>query len=734
MTYTENYSLVKPGYGDSADIDVLNRLMTDKVDALLFENRRISADEYDQEESYAVGDYAIFENVLYRCLEDTTGNFDPSKWRMTNLATEVSTKGGADVTKTASGNPIEITDGANAPLVKCVTAIQGNQDLHGYDKPWVGGAGKNKWNEDYTGINANTIKYISLYVGDGTFTMSTNLPPKGNADNLFFLTGQASSGASTTDNGVDSTKSRTITSTNGYVTVAYRLVNDDQSYNPANYKTMVEYGSTATAYEPYSNICPISGYSSVGVNVAGKNLFDKDATPYQSGKYIASTSVVGSEPTYTSSEYYNVYAVKVEPLTTYTYGLIKANSPCAALVDQNGIITSDVIWNDGGNDGTYHTVTTGSNDAYLLLSVAISGTYKCDDILQVEKNSTHTDYEPYAGRTYTISLGDTYYSGQIDAVRGVLVADKAKYVYDGSNDEPWYASSTFIGSMYIPSNDMTFKKLQSPFITNQAEYIERDGSYSFGKCKNDSNASSYSFSVWLINTASVSDFRSYLAQNPLECLFELSTPIEIPLTPTVISSLMGNNTMWTDGESMEIEYITEEFQPIVDLIQESGGDSHTYSTTEQVVGKWIDGSDVYEKSYQFTLASDNSYHVQTLDTIVNINNVWIKEGYGINTDSNAKYSSVIGLYNSNPTETDVAGYLRYDSNNELKFEYRCGSFMHGGTAYLTIRYTKSTPTRSLNLTKSAVEEIPDEIKNAPFEEKPDVNEADDDAPTEEQER
>lgn len=130
-TYTENYSLVKPGYGDQADIDVLNRLMTDKVDALLFENRRISADEYDQTETYTVGDYAIYENVLYKCLEDTTGNFDPSKWEMTNLAKELSTKGGADVTKTASGNPIEFTDGADAPLVKCTTTIQGYQEGSG---------------------------------------------------------------------------------------------------------------------------------------------------------------------------------------------------------------------------------------------------------------------------------------------------------------------------------------------------------------------------------------------------------------------------------------------------------------------------------------------------------------------------------------------------------------------------------------------------------------------------
>ena len=60
-----------------------------------------------------------------------------------------------DVTKTATGNPIEISDGANAPLVKCISEIQGSQDLHGYDKPWVGGSGKNKYgNGDKTFVQA----------------------------------------------------------------------------------------------------------------------------------------------------------------------------------------------------------------------------------------------------------------------------------------------------------------------------------------------------------------------------------------------------------------------------------------------------------------------------------------------------------------------------------------------------------------------------------------------------
>lgn len=34
-----------------------------------------------------------------------------------------------------------------------------------------------------------------------------------------------------------------------------------------------------------------------------------------------------------------------------------------------------------------------------------------------------------------------------------------------------------------------------------------------------------------------------------------------------------------------------------------GGGSHTYSTTEQEVGTWIDGSPVYEKSYSGTITN-----------------------------------------------------------------------------------------------------------------------------------
>ena len=143
------------------------------------------------------------------------------------------------------------------PMPTLKASIKAQQDLHGYDKPWVGGAGKNKFDQQtaYSNIDGG-VKYFPINVGDGTFTMSTNCPKNGDSTNLFFLEGNVSSGASTNINGVWSGHNITISSANGYVTVGYR----NQVVNPVNYNTQVEKGSSATTFAPYSNICPISGW------------------------------------------------------------------------------------------------------------------------------------------------------------------------------------------------------------------------------------------------------------------------------------------------------------------------------------------------------------------------------------------------------------------------------------------------------------------------------------------
>lgn len=113
--------------------------------------------------------------------------------------------------------------------------------------------GKNLFDEVYPGMDGSSqVTYRPLYVGDGSFTMSSNIPPfigtMPNTANIFLLSGNVSTGGSSIDDGVYNGKAITKQSKDGYITIAYRIYFE---YNPRKYKTMINAGSTPLPYEPY---------------------------------------------------------------------------------------------------------------------------------------------------------------------------------------------------------------------------------------------------------------------------------------------------------------------------------------------------------------------------------------------------------------------------------------------------------------------------------------------------
>jgi len=139
--------------------------------------------------------------------------------------------------------------------------------------------GKNLFDENYTGITSD-LTYKSIYVGDGTFILSTTAPMNTNGGaNLFFLSGSVSSGASTGTNGVYTNRPIQKQSENGYVTIAYR---NTLGVNPENYVTQLEKGTQATSYEPYGKVWYVEKqigkvvldgsetYEVAGTNTSGK--------------------------------------------------------------------------------------------------------------------------------------------------------------------------------------------------------------------------------------------------------------------------------------------------------------------------------------------------------------------------------------------------------------------------------------------------------------------------------
>ena len=115
----------------------------------------------------------------------------------------------------------------------------------------------NLWDEDYTGIASNPT-YRHLFVGDGTFTLSTTFELSYGITDIFLLSGNVSSGISSSTNGAYKGKDITAQSIDGYVTIAYRKNANTGASSIDHCKTILNAGSTALPYEPYGYKIPIT--------------------------------------------------------------------------------------------------------------------------------------------------------------------------------------------------------------------------------------------------------------------------------------------------------------------------------------------------------------------------------------------------------------------------------------------------------------------------------------------
>ncbi len=133
-TYTTNFNLEKPAQNEAVDVDVLNS-NSDIIDDNLGQVKQLALNigyGYNNAVPYFVGDYCVYENKLYKCIQDieTPENFDISKWQQCNLANELQNiKGNPDgnitesLTKLQIGNNIyKIEEGANENIAETYDA------------------------------------------------------------------------------------------------------------------------------------------------------------------------------------------------------------------------------------------------------------------------------------------------------------------------------------------------------------------------------------------------------------------------------------------------------------------------------------------------------------------------------------------------------------------------------------------------------------------------------------
>ena len=317
-----------------------------------------------------------------------------------------------------------------------------------------------------------------------------------------------------------------------------------------------------------SNVRPISGYSEVKVDRVGKNLLDptyrynqSDTSNYHIRYYWAGAG----------EEYHTQLLVKKGVTYTFSY---------------DGAVASSIYVKKGtsAQDQTNVFITYNKNfitftpteDFYCAIDVywasePTGGIASINPILSV--GSTVTAYEPYNGTTYTTSLGQTVYGGTLEVMSGKLTITKGYSYFDGT--ENWY-SVNIVDSNKNRAMYALLKPATGSYDTNLiGNYISAP---TIAQGNPDLWKANFNGSGDLVigiptSITTVAQWKTYLSSNPLQVVYNLA-PTEITLTPTQVKTLLGNNNIWSESGTEEVEYradTTLAYNELVAMILENIG-------------------------------------------------------------------------------------------------------------------------------------------------------------------
>ena len=372
---------------------------------------------------------------------------------------------------TVNGNPCILDESVNISITNLLLNIQPVQDLHGYDAPWPDGA-RNKLNvaavlprnvyiisssgaemkPSNESLQWRSTDYIPVTPGETLYFGEINATASAAGTAFYDSTKTYLSGFSTTQLG-NAGNIWTVPANAVYMRHSFRI---DSTYN-TNWETTVYIvlNSDQHVWYPYSNICPITGWTEAKVTQCGKNLLKPGSTNFFSkGRYVIQKSVVPKgraaimsfRDKDTSVDISNIYIGFVpddyystgdSTLTTFHWaimnGRVASNTSNAASMGDIGRLLTDVA-------------------VYPKTADAVNRLFARYDI-QVELGSTATAYEPYQGETYSVefpSEAGTVYGGTLDVTRGLLTVDRAMIAsYAGEalpsgwiSDQDVYAAGT----------------------------------------------------------------------------------------------------------------------------------------------------------------------------------------------------------------------------------------------------------------------------------------------------
>lgn len=321
----------------------------------------------------------------------------------------------------------------------------------------------------------------------------------------------------------------------------------------------IEKGSTPTAWEPYENIRPIKGRDSVAVERCGENLLN-----------IKPVNEIGGRPTIKNDNGWLQVDGELQDgnLWLATGYVLRPGTYCAYLFGGDSMQDNGVLWIYGNVQALMEpkhrkailTVkNTSKVNVYLYANRPFTLTTKFA-VAIVSGSTAPTTYTPYIGQTNTLTLPETVYGGEVDAVNGEGQGTWKMLTLDGTTNK-FTQSDRFwrMPSNSAPGVANDYATMCSHFPANTFGGNQK-GNYIFTRAD---IMSRYFPDVNALNTYIAAQ---YAAGTPVQICYKLAEPVSFTATGAQpIPALAGVNTVLTDADSVTVTGRADPIKRITDL-------------------------------------------------------------------------------------------------------------------------------------------------------------------------
>lgn len=353
----------------------------------------------------------------------------------------------------------------------------------------------------------------------------------------------------------------------------------------------------------------------------------------------------------------------------------------AGITIQNDVIsasTGTTDYADLENKPQINSITLSGNKSLSDLGIQPSGSYATSTELTqglAAKQDTLTAGQNISISGSTISATDTTYS----AGEGILVANDT---ISADLKQSTGQSTTGIMSQKAVTDELS-GKLSNPLI-----FTNKTPTFTDQSSNPDTGFEDYTYKGVISNLTGVT------ADMLATVIFADAQALSGKYSLTCLTGANSVTIYSNDNTAITIPTVIAGLPIEVEV--EGGGDSgHNYSTTEQVVGTWIDGKPLYERTIKYDWGTSGTLSNNTpILTLADIDFCMIAEQYFIDKSqytTSSTYNKCISMFEKISTG---GMHLYYDfTNMQIKVKMENGLGIAEGRHFVfVIHYTKTTDT------------------------------------------